>query len=154
MGYLPPILWFHLLLIQFQCQEKRKGGWAPAPDVSCFVETGELLSQMRYYMQVHVCTCCLGWLACVRISMTILKTIAAPFLKKVLKTQGKCVRVCFSKDHYEIMVLSHTFTGPLPRDGVCLLVNRWESLLYIACRIAKQQNDSTNTVNTDNRTAA
>lgn len=43
MGCFPPILWFHLLLIQFQCQEERKGGCAPAPDVSCVVQTGELL---------------------------------------------------------------------------------------------------------------
>lgn len=97
--YFPPILWFHLLLIQFLSQDEWKASWAPAPDVSCIffpsvflvLADGRVIALALQWETASKykcgCTCCKWWLVEVGIPRSTLRPDPSIFHKAVPRKQ-------------------------------------------------------------------
>lgn len=85
-GYFPPILWFHLLLIQFLGQDEGKGKLSTGTRCLLFLRRQESYcsgSQMRHYMQAHA-------------RMYVLQVVTGVSGNKNEQTWNYCI--CFSKN--------------------------------------------------------
>lgn len=122
-GYFPPILWFHLLLIQFLGQDEGKGRWAPTPDVSwlCFfffffLQTGVITLGLKRETTVHeitradVCAACGDWSDWAYVGTNL--DLMHVFLIKLYQRKKRLLSEC----------LLDWYQGPLFRNDIITLI--------------------------------
>lgn len=137
-GYFPPILWFHLLLIQFLGQDEGKGKLSTGTRCLLFLRRQESYcsgSQMRHYMQVHV-------------RMYVLQVVTGVSGNKNEQTWNYCI--CFSQNCARetsdcCLHICVVLQGSLQRNEIITLIEMSPFLLIKSAASGQQWKSLVNT---------